>query len=55
MPDDLRNDDEAVGRALTQPPGPLPPPARGPTGWLPIALAGLIGLAAIATVAMFVT
>lgn len=40
------------GRQLTEPPRPFHPAARRPRGWLPIAAAGLAGLAAIAIAAM---
>ena len=50
----LEGGDDAPPRPLTVPPRPLPP-VRGPTpSWLPIALAGLIGLIAIALVAAII-
>lgn len=50
----LEGGDGAPSRPLTMPPRPLPP-VRGPTpSWLPIALAGLIGLIAIALVAAII-
>jgi TIR domain len=50
----LDGGDGAPLRPLTLPPRPLPPvPGPGPS-WLPIALAGLIGLIAIAIVAAMI-
>lgn len=49
--------DEAGGRPLqpTLPPRPFPPTRRKKHNWLPIALAGLIGLVAIALAAAYVS
>ena len=41
----------AVPRPLTHPPGPLPRRRRPTPAWLPIAIAGALGVAAIAVVA----
>lgn len=53
MPNEVMSNDEPQGRALTEPPRPLPPRERHP--WLAIVIAGLAGLAAIALVALYVT
>ncbi len=51
--DRLLDDEPARGRALTAPPSPLPR-AGGRPGWLTVALAGAVGIAAIAAVAIAV-
>jgi hypothetical protein len=43
-----------AGRQLTQPPRPFHPAGRRAAGWLPIAAAGLAGLAAIALAAAYI-
>ncbi len=47
----LLDDEPTRGRALTEPPRPLPRAGTG-AGWLAIAIAGLLGIAAIAMVAL---
>lgn len=51
--DRLLDDEPARGRPLTMPPRPMPR-AGGRPGWLPIALAGAVGIAAIAAVTIAV-
>ena len=51
--DRLLDDEPARGRALTEPPRPLPRVKAG-AGWLAIAMAGVLGIAAIAAVALMV-
>lgn len=52
MQNEAMSDDEPAGRALTEPPRPLPPRERHP--WLAIAVAGIVGLVAIALAAFYV-
>ncbi len=51
--DRLLDDEPARGRALTLPPRPLPR-ARAWPGWMTVAMAGAVGIAAIAAVAFAV-
>jgi hypothetical protein len=51
--DRLLDDEPALGRALTAPPKPMPRAGKD-TSWLPIAIAGAFGIAAIAAVAIAV-
>lgn len=50
--DRLLGDEAATGRTLTQPPRPMP--RAGRPRWVPVALAGAVGMVAIATVALYV-
>jgi hypothetical protein len=47
----LEGGEGAPLRPLTMPPQPLPKPKRPTPAWLPVAIAGLVGLVAIAVVA----